>query len=194
MRFKIVLFISMGLIFSQCSNPYSEYHEMLDQELESGVRNDSLFLSLHFNMTRKDFFATCWDLNKQGYIQQGPQNLSVQYLLNDEMRHPATFNFYPQFHEDKIYRMPVEISYQVANPTDPSKSADSLLMDVKDLMTSWYGDGFIYLENEDEGKRLFVKVDGNRRIRIFKKNLSTIAVDITDMPVAISLKEEDNEG
>lgn len=194
MVLKFLLFISIGLIMVNCSNPQREYQTMLSEELESGVRNDSLFLSLHFNMTRKEFFTTCWELNKQGYIRQGPQNLSVQYMLDDELRYPATFNFYPQFHNDKIYRMPVEISYQVISPTDPTRSTDSLLVDVKKLMTEWYGDGFLYLENEEEGKRLYVKVDGNRRIRIFKKDLSTIAVDITDMPTAISLKEEENEG
>ncbi len=180
-----------GMCLAGCQGPYDEYQIMLDEELDSGERYDSLFLTLKFGMSKKDFFATCWELNKEGLLNQGPRNLSVEYDLENELRYPAKFYFYPQFHEEKIYRMPIEISYETRTPTDMSRSVDSLMVDVKTLMEDWYGQGFIYLENEDDTKRLYVKVDGNRRIRIFKKDLSTVAVDMTDMTVAMSKEDSD---
>lgn len=191
---KILIIGLSGLVLLACNRPNAEYQEQLELGLSSGDRYDSLFLTLHLGMTDKDFYTRCWELNSQGLIMQGPGNLSVEYdLENNELKYPAYMRFYPQFHDSEIYNMPVEITYQSAMPTDKSRSAEMLIQDVKQLMERWYGDGFIYLEDDDSNRRVYVKVDGNRRIRIFKKDLVTVAVELTDMPVHLALNANENE-
>lgn len=167
----------------------SPYQEMLSEELASGVRNDSLFLDIHFGMGKKEFYTHCWDLNKQGLIRQGPNNLSVECRMDSTFDDTAFMRFYPQFVDNKISRMPIEFVYETFSPADPATGADSLLVEVKKLMEDWYDEGFIFMSDEEGSKNLWIKVDGNRQIRIFKKDVATVAVDIRDM----SLVEEEKK-
>ena len=69
---------------------------MLEKELASGERQDTLFLGIYFGMTNRDFFTHCWELNKQQIIKQGNGNISVEYQVK-EMKYRALMNFYPRF-------------------------------------------------------------------------------------------------
>ncbi|MCA6079181.1 hypothetical protein [Fulvivirga sedimenti] len=183
--------IGILLLAVAACTPKSEYQVMLERELASEVRNDSLFLGFHFGMSQKDFYASCWDMNKQGLLIQGPSNLSVEYFLDDELDFPAFMRFYPQFdQQNAIYNMPVEFVYKAYAPWDKTTSSDSLLLDVKDLMEDWYGEGFVFLEDPEGARSVWVKVDGNRRIRIFKRDVSVVAMDISDMTNG-KMKEKD---
>lgn len=163
-----------------CNNHY-EYRQILDTELSKNERNDSLFLGLKLGMTKKDFFTECWKMNKQGLIIQGPGNLSVQYEIDSGLKYPAYMRFYPKFHNDTIYEMPVQFIYRDWAPWNQSLSSDSLVADVENLMEQWYMGDFIELENEDKTKRVQISVQGNRRIRVFKHDISTVGVVISDM-------------
>ncbi|HYC86631.1 MAG TPA: hypothetical protein VEB86_15470, partial [Chryseosolibacter sp.] len=125
------------VIISVVACRQSEYRRMVDEELAKNVRYDSLFLNLQFGTTRNDFYSTCWKLNKQGLIREGPGNLSVQYELDSgELEHDGYMWFYPEFTADKeqIYLMPVEFAYKGWAPWNKHLSADSLLPDVKKLL------------------------------------------------------------
>ena len=134
-------------------------------------------------MGKKDFYTHCWEMNKKGFIRQGPNNLSVQYAIDSgELRHSGFMHFYPEFEENKISMMPMQFTYEAFTPTDSTYYSSSLLLDVKNMLERWYGgNDFIYLENEQGNKSLWVKVDGNRRIRIFKKGIRIVAADIMDL-------------
>jgi hypothetical protein len=168
--------------FSACRQ--SEYDSMVKEELARNVRYDSIFFDLHFGTTRQDFYATCWKLNKQGLIKQGPGNLSVEYELDSgDLDHEGYMWFYPEFTEDtqKIYLMPVEFVYKGWAPWNKHLSADSLLPQVRTLLEKWYGGKFTYMENDNGDIRLWVKVDGNRRIRLYKKNEYTVKAEFLDL-------------
>ncbi|MBL7858257.1 MAG: hypothetical protein JNM57_11265 [Cyclobacteriaceae bacterium] len=172
----------------------SDYEKMVAKELAKNVRYDSLFLDLHFGMTRKDFFTHCWELNKKGTIMQGPGNLSVQYQVDSTLMKDKTFMwFYPDFKDDKITSMPVEFSYQSWAPWNQELSADTLLMEVKQLYEKWYGDGFVEMKNKDGSKVVWIKVDGNRRIRLFKKNISIVHADFTNLLEVEKTKDKPEE-
>ena len=79
-KFLISILIFITIISCQ-TNPYLELEK---KELSSGVRYDSLFLGVKFGMTSKEFYAHCWDLNRQKLITQGPSNNSVRYYLPTE--------------------------------------------------------------------------------------------------------------
>jgi hypothetical protein len=62
-------------------------------------------------------------------------------------------------------------------------------VETKDLFEEWYGEGFIELTNK-AGKRLFVKVDGNRRITIFRKSDRKVEIKVTDLLIEEQIKKE----
>ncbi|MCK6617905.1 MAG: hypothetical protein L6Q51_09685 [Cyclobacteriaceae bacterium] len=160
----------------------SEYERLVSSELARNVRYDSLFLGLRFNMSSKEFYSACWEMNKQGLIMQGPGNLSVQYQLDSSQMRSLTYMwFYPDFKNDSIYKMPVEFQYVYWSPVFQPLSADSLLVDVKNLFEKWYGGSFLYQESKDGLQKVWVKVDGNRRIRLYKKNISTVSAEFLDL-------------
>ncbi|TDQ14698.1 hypothetical protein DFQ04_3288 [Algoriphagus boseongensis] len=177
------------LIFFSCQ---SEYEKLEKRELSSGKKVDELFLGLKLGMEKRDFFQTCWDLNKEGLLTNGPTELSVEYSPEMPSGNAAKMRFYPKFLEDKIYLMPIEFQYESWAPWNEELSVDKLREDVLKLMEEWYGPGFIEVSNEDESKIVYVKMDGNRRIRIFKKSLSAVRVEISDLPVQKMLSEKES--
>ncbi|HMP99587.1 MAG TPA: hypothetical protein PKC24_07375 [Cyclobacteriaceae bacterium] len=179
---RIVVLFLFVIVFSMSCHEQTEYDRLLKSELARNVRYDSLFLGLHFDMSKKDFYTSCWEMNKQGLIIQGPGNLSVEYKLDStQLKSPAYMRFYPNFKNDKIHVMPVEFIYEAWAPWNQHLSADSLLLDVKNMFERWYGGSFIYLEDESGNIKLWVKIDGNRRIRIYVKNISTVKAEFVNL-------------
>lgn len=182
MVYSVVKFIALfififGIVFSGCK---SKYHRILERELASGVRHDSLFLGLTLGMDRKTFYALCWDLNKSGKMTQGPNNLSARYSLFQGLKAPAYLDFYPTFNNDTICEMPTIFTYKDWSPWNKSMSPDSLLVDVRQLLEKWYGAEFFEIKSEERGN-MWVKIDGNRRIKLFKTEPKEVQMVITDM-------------
>lgn len=111
----------------------------------------------------------------------GPTNQTVQYDISNELKHPGKMNFYPSFHEDKIYEMPVMFTYDAFAWRD-TYGVDSLLQDVLGMMERWYGD-FTEFTHPEKGS-VYVNVKGNRQIRLFKNSLgNTVNAVFTDLTV-----------
>jgi hypothetical protein len=170
----------------------SEYEKIESRELATGKVVNELFLGLELGMTKKEFFETCWDLNKKGILSNGPTELSVQYRPTMPSGLPVQMRFYPKFEEDKIYLMPIEFSYEGWAPWNEDLSAENLRDDVVKLFEEWMGPGFFEVTNEDKTQIVWVKIDGNRRIRIFKKHISAVRVEIVDLKIQKSLRELKN--
>ncbi|WP_111316669.1 hypothetical protein [Algoriphagus chordae] len=156
---------------------------MESAQLASGKLENSLFLGLELGMDKKTFYAECWEMNKEGILINGPTELSVEYQVDLPSAKPAKMRFYPKFNDDKIYLMPVDYTYEGWAPWNDELAVEKLRADVLALYEDWYGEGFIEVKSEDGNQVAFVKVDGNRRTRIFKKNLSTVRVEIVDLPI-----------
>ena len=178
----------MLLLFTglACQSPYQK---MESEQLASGKVVNDLFLGLSLGMERKDFFETCWALNKKGILNNGPTELSVEHAAKLPSGNTAKMRFYPKFDQEKIYLMPIEFTYEGWAPWNEDLSAEKLREDVVKLFEEWYGPGFIEVTNEDKSQLVFVKIDGNRRIRIFKKHLSVVRAEISDLPIEKKLKE-----
>lgn len=185
-NFCILIFLFFGAVIFSCS-PRSKYERRLKNELESGVRHDTLFLGLRFGMTQLDFYTHCWKLNRQGLIKQGADNTSVEYKLEDQLDHPATMNFYPKFYQEKIYEMPVQLIYDGWAPWNDELSAEKLQRDVLEWFNDVYGKNYIEVEHPKHGTA-YVKIDGNRRISIFKEDDSHVWALFKDM----SIEEDKN--
>jgi hypothetical protein len=175
----IIPLIIAGCLISGCS-PKARYERRLKHELASGVRYDSLFMGLYLGMPQKDFYTHCWDLNKKGLIKQGTGNASVEYMTKDELKYPATMNFYPSFSDDKISEMPVIFAYKGWAPWNKTLSSKNLQLDVLGWYKKIYGSGFMTVSHHELGDA-YVKIDGNRRITIFTKDELHVWAVFTDM-------------
>ncbi len=178
-------------IFSGCT-PNAKYERMLKRELKSGIRNDTLFMGIHFGMSEKEFYTRCWDLNKQGLIKQGMRNMTVEYILKDELKYPGTMDFYPEFVDGIISELPVQFLYNGWTPWNKSLSTDSLQVDVLKWYEKQYGNGFLEVEHSKRGIA-YVKIDGNRRISIFKGDDMHVWAVFTNMLVEQELKNAESK-
>ena len=163
----LMILISASVI-SGCS-PKTKYERMLKHELASGVRYDSLFMGIYFGMPEKDFYIHCWKLNKKGLIRQGDSNTTVLYEMKDELKYPANMDFYPKFDQGKIFEMPVRYVYKGWAPWNKNLTSDKLIVDILMYYEKTYGSGFIEVKHRVRGSA-YVKVNGNRRITIFKQD------------------------
>jgi hypothetical protein len=183
----LLLILIPGIINPGCS-PRAKYERRVKQELASGVKYDSLFLGLYFGMPEKDFYVHCWKLNKKGLLIQGESNTTAEFQLKDELDHPAVMDFYPNFNQGKIFEMPVTFKYKGWAPWNKELSADNLQNAVRRWYVRKYGRGFIKVRHPSHGAA-YVKIDGNRRITIFKQNELYVWAVFTDM----SVKKEWND-
>jgi hypothetical protein len=182
----IICFSVLLITIASCGDAdLRAYKKLVKKETESGKRVDSLFFGIRFGMTSKEFYAHCWELNKKGILTDGLNNMAVLYKLNrNELKHEASMNFYPEFYENKIYKMPVTFQYVSWAPWNKNLFADSLKEEVLQLYKKWYPDGNEFLKMDDEEKgTIYIKVDGNRRITIGRYNDLQVKVDYTDLSV-----------
>jgi hypothetical protein len=192
MRNKKFLFILFVLVFGlfQCT-PRDRYERLVEKELETGERYDSLFLGLKLGMTNHQFYGHCWEMNKQGVIRQGSGNSSVRYEVKN-LKSPAEMNFYPDFYHGRIWRMPVKINYMGWAPWNRKLSADSLQIDLLEHYREIYGNNFMEVRHPIKGSA-FIRVDGNRRIAISKADDQSVWVIYTDLLVENELKAENEK-
>lgn len=157
----------------------SEYEQLVERELSTGERHDSLFLGYELGMEDKQFLKHSWELNQQQIVTGGSQ---VEYEM-DNLSAPARMVFYPEFHDGRIYRMPVEISYKSWAPWNRELYSDSLASELVDLYSDVYGPGFIKTTHPEIGKEAWIKIDGNRRIAIYRKDEMKVHVEFLDLSV-----------
>lgn len=190
---KISRLFFWGLVMavSSCEESgFERYKKLEKKELSDGKRVDSIFFGLHFGMSPKQFYASCWEMNKKGLFTDGSNNTAVLYKLHrNELKHPASMNFYPDFKENSIYKMKVTFQYDGWAPWNKQLYADSLLQDLVNYYSKWYNTGnpFIRIDDKEKGS-IYVKVDGNRRITLGKFDDVHVKADYTDLTKESTVK------
>lgn len=169
-----------------CHDPaMNQYRLLVKDELKNQKKVNDIFFGISLGMSSKDFYMHCWTMNKEGVFTDGSSNTSVLYKLeNGELQHPAEMNFYPEFHNDKIYVMAVKFKYTGWSPWNKQLGSENLLKDVFTLYKKWYAGGNPFLTIHDEKRGvIYVKVDGNRRIIIGSYDDVEVKVDYSDLYV-----------
>lgn len=164
----------------------SEYTKLVKTELSSGVSQDSIVFNIRFGDSKEYFYNTCWKLNKQGLITNGPKNSMVKYTFYDSNFHIKStkieFLFYGDFDESGAIRgMDCEFTYPGWSPWNTNLWSDSLEVKALRIVKEWYGgNDFIKITQEDK-KDFWVKVDGNRRIVIRKLDEKYVQMKIHNL-------------
>lgn len=179
MKIKHFIFCLLILVLCACGSN-SNYQNVVDQELATGIRNDSLFLGLSIGMPEKDFFTVCWDLNKKGMTKEGFSNTTVQYELKD-LKHEGYYDFYPLFEDGKVKSMTGFTHYKAWSPWRKDLWSDHLIEDSRVVLEKWYGGNkFFSIKSPSYGKA-YVKIDGNRRIVLYIADDQKVNVLISDL-------------
>ncbi len=159
-------------------NTWNKEEDLSGFEQDNAVRYDSLFFGIHFNMTREAFFDYCFEMNQKGLFFQSPNGTEVQYKFKDEFKYPVVFNFYPDLRDTTIHEVRSSFYYETWTPFQKKFSADSLQLEVVDLLEDWYGGSFDKIRNPQAILgAIYEKTDGNRKITV-SNNIDSRKVEV----------------
>jgi len=167
------------LIIFGCSNE-NKLEKVIQKELASGVRNDSLFLGLKFGIELQEFYDHCRELNKQGLVREGPRNMSVEYLFKDSIDQPIAFNFYAEKNDDGPIHQYNTSFYYYAWVLNRHLQSDRLMAMLTPILMDWYGGNEPFTQIID-GKKHLYKIDGNRMIDLYIHDESTVVATYSDL-------------
>lgn len=176
LKLYILLFFISAIFVVSCE-PENEYQQRLETELSKDIRVDSLFLGYYLGMSQEEFYEHSWQLNKQEIVT-GQQ--TIHYRL-ENLKSPASMEFYPQFKEGQIYQMPVEIHYDGWAPWNRDLFADSLMVEVAELYEEKYSADFFQAIHPESQKKALIDIQGNRRISIFKRDDRILMIEFLDL-------------
>lgn len=158
-----------------CSNDLS-YEDWLERETASGVQNDTLFLGYYFGMERQNFRDASWEMNQQGLMSGFTK---INYPFN-ELNHRATMEFWPDFTDDKVSRIPIEVSYNAWAPWNRDFWSENLMEDLVEYYESKFETRFRHIYVPEIEANAFVSIEGNREIRISRINDQKVMLDFID--------------
>jgi hypothetical protein len=167
------------LVFFGC-NPEKKLERIIERELATGIRNDSLFLGLEFGITMDDFFDQCRKLNKQGLVTEGSKNMSVEYVFKDSLDRPVAFNFYADREANGPIHRYYTSFYYYAFALNRHLYADRLFEMLPAILMDWYGGNEPFKIMRD-GKEYIYKIDGNRMIELTVYDLSMVTATYYDL-------------
>lgn len=174
--FHLILFIFILSLFTNCEQE-PDYGSLIQQGINSGVENNELFLDYKLGMTRDDFFKVSWQMNKDEKITG---LVKIDYEMED-LKSRAIMRFYPDFVDDRISKMPVDIHYVGWAPWNHELSSDSLVVDLVEYYEDNLNTSFKKLFVPDLNKDAYVSVDGNRAITVYPLTEMVARVDFTDL-------------
>lgn len=163
----------------------SEYSKLVKREISAGVKNDSLFFGMKFNDTKQEFFDICQELNNKKMVTHGPQNKFVEYTIkpNKEGESSIQMLFYGIFDKERIMTgLNMRFSYNGWSPWNEKYYADELIPKLKDTLKKWFpGNEFIKVDMKELKKVAFIKIDGNRQIKMYSLDNKVVSVKIEDL-------------
>lgn len=178
-RFLALILLTLLTLFLYNCSSEVDYGTLVKQGLNSGVKQDSLFLGYHFGMNIEEFHSSSWELNKQGIITG---DTKVQYELKN-LKSDALMTFYPTFYESVIIRMPVEINYKGWAPWNEQYAPGELIKDLINYYEEIYDAEFTYLYIPQIDEYAYININGNREIRLYQNSPSTVMVEFIDLSV-----------
>lgn len=180
----IYVLITLVLLLSSCQ---SEYEKAVQKGLDSKEIYEELLFDMTMGQTKKEFYARCWDLNKEKKISQGNGNQYAKYIMSSgelfDVPEEVEMLFYGIFDEDNIMRgMDMRFNYTKWSPWNEEFHSDMLIEKLKaHYMNEYAGNEFINFDSGVEGHSSYVKVDGNRQILLYQLSNKDVSVKIEDL-------------
>ena len=179
-----VLLISFLLFELTSCNFKSEYHNLVEREIKKGEINNDLILGFSFGMTKQQYYDRCTLLNKNKIITVGEYNFNPEQILSSPINNKKIkMSFSPNFKEKKtIEELELRFSFLGWSHWNADYQSGVLINQVKDSLISWLpGNDFIEVSIDGIDKKPLVKVDGNRRIMLYKINSKDVIAKINNL-------------
>jgi len=174
--------IAVIMLISGCKEDITQqYKQLVDHQLSRNIRSDDLFYGLKLGMTKEGFFTHCRSMNKNGLFFNSAGNTAVICRLDTALKSPAKISFYPEFFENRMYKLSAAVNYEGFAPWNKSLFADSLATDLLRLFKHWYGPANVLQISDPLTGAAFIKIDGNRKLSIRKKDEQEITVEFIDL-------------
>lgn len=176
-KFSLLLTILFGIIIIYGCNSNPDYETLVKQGLESGEEHNELFLSYELGMTRDEFYEISWDLNSREVISG---LVKIDYPFND-LKSRATKRFFPEFIDDRISKIPVDVHYHSWAPWNEEFSSDSLVLDLVEYYEDKFNTDFHLVYVPHLEKEAYVSVQGNRAITVSISTEMIARVEFIDL-------------
>lgn len=164
----------------------SEYAKIVEEEKNSGKIYEELPFGLRMGMTKKEYFAECWKLNKDGIIGAGPGNEYAKYELKPigapDSLHDVKMLFYGIFDQNDImYGMDIIMEFHSWSPWNEMFHSPALIKLLEHHYKETYKENPFMSVDVNEELEARVKVDGNRRITMYPLSKQKVAVKMIDL-------------
>ena len=169
----------VALVFLLGCDSASQYRRLVQNQLESGVQNDTIFHGVHFGMTSDEYYDHISKLGHQGIVSQGG-DMSVLYEIKD-FDTPIDMNFVAEYINDSIQEMRIKYSYSSWAPWNDRTTDERLWKDVMKLYKDQYGKDFIKVKSDRSIRPALVWVKGNQRISLFQNQENRVDGRITNL-------------
>jgi hypothetical protein len=178
--YKWITQVNFLLLFSICLfSCKSEYQQKYDAALASGIKNDSIFGGYYFGMPDTTFFNFSRAKNLAGVFK----DYRATKILNEIKLDSQNVNmyFYPEFdNQGRINKMPFGFEYADKVEYMSKYDANRLIPFVVDWFKQNYPGDYLSLTDK-QGKQVYVAFHGNRRTRIYKKDLHTVVAEMSQI-------------
>jgi len=167
---RIIVFLLFTFIVIGCeekNDGYDEYNKKVTEELNSGVRNDNIFLGYTFGMTKGQFEKKTRELYKQKILYLNEYgNYAYKMFLEKVVAENLEATFEPTYFQNKLFKLTVAVK-------DKGKLADSsspLLIQVllRSLFSKKYGYDWIEQKGLLGDQKNYILIQGNREIEIIE--------------------------
>jgi hypothetical protein len=164
---------------------YSDYHKVVKSEISKGQINNNLILGFSLGMTKQQYYDRCTFLNKNKIITVGGYNFNPEQILtsNTINTKKIKMSIDPSFDENKIIDgMQLRFSFLGWSNWNTDYQSSVLIYQIKDSLNSWLpGNDFIDVNLEGIRDETLVKVDGTRRIVLYKLNSKDVIAKISNL-------------
>ena len=185
------IYILVFFLFLSCQKQ-SNYSKVLKRELESGKVYNDLIFDLKIGQTKDDYFNICYELNRKKLITSGGRELSPEYIMYPKKENKNSKKIKMSFKgiydkKDLIKGLDLRFNYYTWSPWNKEQNSSYLMEEIKDTLLLWFpGNDFFKLDLKKKKSFAYIKIDGNRRIRIYKTDAKDVAVKIEDISKKIN--------
>ncbi|AXJ01577.1 hypothetical protein CYPRO_2335 [Cyclonatronum proteinivorum] len=182
----IVLIAGLAALHACSEQQPVTYESLIEKGLDSGERHDTLFLGYHFGMTRQDFQTSSWEMNREGIITGLTK---VEYTNRDWLPFEAYIEFFPDFEDGKISRLPLDIHYRDWAPWNQNRFSDSLATELAQHFAQVYGQDFHWMFLPEADREGWFSVRGNRAISVWRRDDMWVRAVFRDLTVDADIPE-----
>jgi len=176
--------IAVLILSSGCKGDgINQYKQLVDHQLSRNIQFNDLFYGIKLGMTKAEFFTHCRTMNKNGLFFNSAGNTAVICRLDTGLKSPAKISFFPEFFESRMYKLSAAVSYESFAPWNKSLFADSLATNLMRLFQDWYGTSNVLQIRDRLNGTSYIKIDGNRKLTIRKKDEQEVNVEFIDLLV-----------